>query len=594
MIVSLINWIYIFAISVILGGFLLPRFVRLIDKDSKPVFNFCDYVVAGLVTCTVYAQLYSLFGGVSVLANVILAVTCVVLLIIDRKNLSALYQNHVKSIKGEKLPGEKVRLVILTAVAVILFAVNLMYTAEGTFHYDTGLYHAQAIHWLEDYGIVKGLGHMHVRLAYNSAYFPLCALFSMREVFGQSLHSVSGFVSALMCCYSVYGWNKSLKDKTFLKQSAISDMIRLAPLFYFLVCMLEITSPESDYITVYLIIFIILRLVEVFEKESEDKKSHLAGYCLLAVCSFALVGYKLSAAVIAVVTVWPLIVMIKKKKWAGIAVCAILCILVVVPYLIRNVIICGWLVYPVDAIDLFNVSWKFDKSTLSGDAAEIGQWAKSLDKVEGGFSTTFGWIGFWWQEQYLATKLFVASMLMSLPVMIVTFFDRKKWFVKYLMVILASSVVFYMIKAPLIRYCYGPVLIIPLMTAGYLLAKAAGAKDKSVDNKSSWFESRLGLLLAGVLTIVIIAPSLYSTTQIMKFNYQESAGRFNFGNYIVKQVDYPEPEVFGFDWYGQKVYLPLEGDQCWYFAFPSSPYFETFENVRPVTGDFKDGFEKIK
>ena len=43
-------------------------------------------------------------------------------------------------------------------------------------HVDTGLYHAQAIRWIEEYGVVCGLGNLHSRFAYNSAAFALCAL----------------------------------------------------------------------------------------------------------------------------------------------------------------------------------------------------------------------------------------------------------------------------------------------------------------------------------------------------------------------------------------------------------------------------------
>ena len=564
MVITLLNWIYIFITSYVLGFFCLPRIAAAIDRDSKPEFNWCDNVVGGLIIATVYAGFFSLFGGVGLAANVILVICCTIFLIADRNRLQTLCS-------GIKPAGRGFRSYILFMLAVVSFALCLMFTAESTFHYDTGLYHAQAIHWIEDYGVIKGLGFIHVRLAYNSAYFPLCALYSMRDIMqGQSLHSVSGFIFAIMCLYSVYGW---IRDT-----HVISSFVRAAAVIYFAVCILEITSPESDYITVNLIIWILLRLVELYEDEREG--SRLTGYCLLAVCSFAVAAFKLSAAVITLITIWPLAILIKNKNLRGIGICAILASLTLLPYLIRNVMICGWLVYPVSSIDLFNVPWKFTRDVLERDAGEIGQWAKSININRSGEDTAFGWIAVWWQEQYLATRMFITSMLLSVPVMLVSFFDNKKWFLKFLMAVVTLSLGFYLIKAPLIRYCYGPVLVLPLMVMGYIADRAHEAKK--------------GRIVAAVAVIVISVPSLYSMKELIKFDYEEAMGRFSHRDYIVSQIDYPVADVKELDWYGYSVYLPTEGDQCWYYAFPSSPYHECFEDNRPSAEGLSKGVERAK
>ncbi|MBQ6128339.1 MAG: hypothetical protein IJI51_01620 [Lachnospiraceae bacterium] len=573
MLITLSNWIYIYIISYILGFFILPRIAKLIDEGSHLSFNWCDRVVAGLIISTVYAQLFSLFAGVGLAANIILMLICAVFVFIDRKSIIEVFAVP----KASQL--KNVRSVLLVIAGLITFVLVLNYTALSTFHYDTGLYHAQAIHWIEDYGIIKGLGRLHVRLAYNSAYFPLCALFSMRDITGgQSLHSMSGFLFAILLMYSFYGWIRSPE------KGVLCHLLRIAPVFYFLVCVLEITSPESDYITVCLVIWLFIRLAEVYRAENDGNK--LAGYCLAAVCAFSLVGFKLSAAVITMITLWPLVIMIRKKNFKGIAVSAALCILVVIPYLIRNVIICGWLVYPVDAIDLFDVPWKFTKDTLTRDANEIGQWAKSMNMK--GSTGALAWIPFWWEEQYLATRMFISSMILSLPLMVLSFFFKKDGFMKFLMGVLSVSLVFYLIKAPLIRYCYGPVLILPLMAMGVVTDRAI-LYLKEADNGS---RKTLGVIFTGAAVLaclVILYPSLYSTKELIKFDYEESVGRFEHPADPVHQIDYPDADVKEVDWYGYTVYLPNEGDQCWYYSFPSSPYHECFDYNHPVDNDLRNG-----
>lgn len=568
MLFTLLNWVYIFLTSYITGFFVLPRVSKLIVKDCAPGFNWCDRVVAGLVIATVYAQIFSLFSGVGIAANAVMIVFCIVAVYIDRSKIKEEFSSRPRTGSGNLL--RKIISIVIVIIGLGLFLLNLMYTAESMFHYDTGLYHAQSIHWLEDYGVIKGLGLLHVRFAYNSAYFPLCALYSMRDVMvGQSLHGMSGFISMILCMYAVYGWIK--------RCDICSACVRIAPIFYFLICLLEITSPESDFVTIFLFIWLMIRLIEVNNCENEDNR--LAGLCLLAVCSFALVGFKLSAAVFALVTVWPLVILIRKKQWKSIVLCGALAALMVLPYVIRNVIICGWPVYPVAHFDLFNVPWKFSKETLESDAAEIGAWARLVHTGGSGGGSTIEWLKYWWDEQFLATRMFVSSFLLSLPVMFVALFTRSKWFIKYLMMVMLASIAFYMIKAPLIRYGYGPVLVFPLMVMGYVL-------ETSIRSRKA-----VGIAIAAVASIVIILPSLYSTKELVKYDYEES-GQFSFADHMIRQVDYPLADVREVDWYGQTVYLPNEGDQCWYYAFPSSPYHECFDYNMPVSDDLADGVRR--
>ena len=577
MLITALNWIYIFLTAYIIGFFLIPRLSKLIGAGGEIRANWCDNVVCGIVTATVYAEAFSLFYKVGLASNLIMILCCSLFVFIDRARLRSLFESRLH------LPEGKVRriaFILLCLCAAVIFILALMFTAEGTFHYDTGLYHAQSIHWLEDYGIIKGLGLIHIRFAYNSAYFPLCALYSLRDVMqGQSLHSMSGFLFALMCMYSFYGWLRSMIKKHPENSAAqvIPSFIRMAPLLYFIICILNITSPESDYITGNLIIWVFLRLCEVYEERTEEDR--LSAFCLISVCAFALIGYKLSAAVIPLIALWPLVILVKKKQWRSILVCALLCALTILPYLARNVMICGWPVYPVTHFDFFDVPWKFDRALVRGDAKEIENWARGLH-MEGAVDSSFGaWLKYWWSVQYLGTQLIVMSLLMSFPLMIFTFFDRKKWFINYLTAVMTATIIFYMIKAPLIRYCYAPVIIIPLMTGGYITELALR-------------RSKIALAAALIAVAVMMAPTVISAKEIIKYDYEESVGRFSPKDHLIRQIDYPSAKVKEMDWFGYKVYVPVEGDQCWYHAFPSSPYHEGFDNTMPVSGDLKNGVVK--
>jgi len=51
------------------------------------------------------------------------------------------------------------------------------YSTWQNFAYDTDLYHAQTVRWINEYGTVKGLGNLHSRLGFNSLWLALASLF---------------------------------------------------------------------------------------------------------------------------------------------------------------------------------------------------------------------------------------------------------------------------------------------------------------------------------------------------------------------------------------------------------------------------------
>ncbi len=564
MLISLLNWIYIFVTTYVTGAFLLPRIARFIDPDSNPRFNRYDYVVAGIVITTVYAELFSLFYKVGLLANIIMILCCIAFVCVDRARIREIMADR------RRLPDgaiAKTGYCLLTLFSIAVIFITLMFTAGSAFHYDTGLYHAQAIHWIEDFGIVKGLGLIHAKFAYNSAYFPLCALYSLRDITpgGQSLHSVSGFIFAVMCAYSFYGWKDALIRKTpgAGRTFAVSSCIRMAALFYLSICLLEITSPETDYIACNLIIWSFLRFCEIHENEKEG--DGLVGYCLVSICSFAIVGYKLSVGVIPLIAIWPLVMMVRKKRWRSIGACTLLCVITVFPFLARNIMICGWPVYPVAILDLIDVPWKFDVEMLKGEAKQIKEWAHGMNGAVA-----------WWEKQLFVTRMFLSSMLMSLLLAFVALFNRKRRLIGFLALVAIASLVFYWREAPTIRYCYGPVLVLPLMLVGCLM-------DIMLQR------SVIQLLSAVIISVLIVYPSVVGTKEQIVIDCEGSDLNFDNSGILISQVDYPKADVNEINWCGYKVYYPKDGDQCWYHAFPSSPYKESFNSIEPVSGNLSDG-----
>ncbi|MDE7207914.1 MAG: hypothetical protein K2N90_12300, partial [Lachnospiraceae bacterium] len=172
-----LNWGYIL-ITTFLCGFAFARFVEKVF--CYQVSNLVEMLFFGLVIATVYAQIFSFFGCVGLAANLILYGVCLLIFLVWRKKITAFLYAKLF-----------VRSVLYKITIVIIGVIWCYCTSRGYMHYDSDLYHAQSIRWIEEYGIVKGLGNIHVRFAYNSSIFALSALYSMREIAGQSLHTIN-------------------------------------------------------------------------------------------------------------------------------------------------------------------------------------------------------------------------------------------------------------------------------------------------------------------------------------------------------------------------------------------------------------------
>ena len=192
MILTIINWIYVLTLSYVLGSGL----VSLIKKVTG--YKIADWgmvIVSGIMLLTVYAQYFSIFAPVGKWANIILCVVTLCVLIICRKTIRSNVAKCVVYIK--KVDRKAVFWVFFNSLIVLGFVVLACQKAT---HPDTDGYHAQTVRWIEDYGAIKGIGNLYHRLAYNSSFLNLQALFSWKFAINQSMHVMNGF---LCLCHKI-------------------------------------------------------------------------------------------------------------------------------------------------------------------------------------------------------------------------------------------------------------------------------------------------------------------------------------------------------------------------------------------------------
>lgn len=494
-----------------------------------------SFLYAGIVVTTVYAQFFSLFYRVGLAANAAMLLLCAVCAFRYRKELAI-------RLHTLRLTVTPVRAGV-TALLLLLFAYG---TSTGIIHYDTGLYHAQSIRWIEEYGIVPGLGNLHSRLAYNSASFCQSALYSFAFLGGQSYHCGAGFLAFLLAltCIEGFTWDR-------MKAPRLSDFVRVMGVYYLLIIFDEMVSPASDYFMVLGVFYILIRWLDLIEKK---EKSYLP-YGFLCVMGVWLVTVKLSGALILLLTIKPACMMIKEKRGKEIGKFLSLGLITAIPFLIRNVILSGWLLYPFTAIDLFSFDFKIPKGVAAHDAKEIQVWGRGLYDVAKYEKPITFWFPDWFMSLSVINKAFLIMALFSLIFLIglvlYTFLKKKKELWDFLLLegTVAASFLFWLVSAPLIRYGCVYLWMLPVLMCGYLYLKCAAKR------------SRYRLYQVALLLFAIYKA----------FRFSQEVLQTATDEYLICQQDYDNFETIAYELNGYTFYYPVRDDRTGYDDFPSSP-----------------------
>ncbi len=579
MLTVMLIWLYIIITTYIIGyGFLkfmtgLPGMSYSKEgKQPKPyAFKFKEsYIVAGIVIATVYAQIVSLFIGVGIIANVILLIFCALIAYVYRIEL---FTDAVDMFFTLRSRGN-------IYIYLAVFLVMAYGTSHGYMHYDSDLYHAQAIHWIEEYGLVKGLGNLHVRFAYNSSSFALSALYSMKFPGGQSYHVMSGFFALLLAwqCVDI----KNVARRGYL---VISDFARLAAIYYLFTIYDEMVAPASDYFLSTIVFYIIIHWLDMYVKH---ERSHVP-FILLSLLGVYAITIKLSAMPMVILSVIPIYMLFRNRTrekikafWISVG----LAFGIVIPFLVRNVMISGWLVYPVTLINIFSFDWKIPKGLAAYDAAEIKTFGRGFNDV-----ATYGNVGFsewvpgWFSQMASINKLMLVMCLVSIVVFaayLIYFFaeiserggkrlrklnkgnvfdikTRSMLNTADFLTIgtaLIACLAFWFFSAPLIRYGVVYVWLTPFVILGRLFIV--------VFNR---FEGKVKEVVIKAVVALFMLWMVYKGVNLIL----EDSARFN-AAYLVKQQDYGSYDTREFKLGDTTFYYPAQGDQIGYYPFPAATH----------------------
>lgn len=554
MLINILNWIYIL-FTIFCMGFAFSKFS---EKVLHYAFKRVDTVLmTGLVIATVYSQFFSLFYRVGAEANIIMLLACVVICVTMGKQMFMFIKN---ALQNSSLTHK--------IIILLLFVAWSYFTSRGYMVYDMSLYHGQSIRWIEEYGVVKGLGNLHNRFGYNSSVFAVSALYSMKFLLGRSLHTVNGLIAFLLSV-AVLDLGVAFKRRKML----LSDYARMGAVYYLTTIWDEIIAPSSDYAVMCTIFFIVIKWLSQLEEEDESRRNNIAPYALLCVMAVFALTLKVSAGLILILLIKPAYMLLREKRWKEIGIYLALGLVTAVPWFTRNVIITGWLLYPFPALDLFNVDWKItDIESIKVDAALISTWAKGANHI-GLYPTLAQWFPNWFRNELFTTeKLLVLADMAScfiVVVMAVIIFVKKQWQKLDTLLVLITMFgcyLFWQFSAPMTRYGYAYVLLMAALTFGYLLEHLKRTK----------LVAYLFFVLYGLYKLYVGVDYIKDCSALP---------------YYVWQATYESYEVEAYEVDGVTVYCSPYGGVTGYDPFPSAPERKT--NIALRGNGLEDGFKYV-
>ncbi len=566
MIVTLLLWFYQFFIILPFGIYIRGLFNKNFQKASS---DFPFVVVAflvGITFLTTLSSFFSIFINIGWQVHLFVLISSISLwgYLYRSKNIPAF---QVKLAHLNKVQWISLAL-LFVSMCIILFSAT---TAPE--NPDTGIYHAQAIRWIETYKAVPGLGNLHARFAYNSSWLVINALFSLSFLKIQSFHALPSLLFLTSAVY-FYGGVFAVSGGS----RKISDFVKYG--FFvasFLLLRNEISSPGTD-LPVTLILWIIcsewVKLLEGFNDSSNRDG------LWLAIVGFYCMTIKLSSAPIVLFIFWVLIIEFRKKRYKSIIVLCCAALLVFAPFIGRNIILSGHLVYPGLKADPIHVDWGIPAEWVEIEKYTIHRFAM-LPRVEKDvFATMAVQLQYkkWFYDQIPRHKAMLAFLVL-IPLPVILLLPFKKWrnllsaqrLILWPIITMYIGVVFWLITAPTFRFGYGFILATIM-----ILSALFGQFLISVSDKVKIGLPVLAILLSFFILVNAGRGSIHSESFIKR---------------ALMPLDYPIWKTEKCDFGNFSIQCAVEWASCWYSEFPCA--IKGVPNVEMRGFDYGEGFRGI-
>lgn len=401
-------------------------------------------------------------------------------------------------------------------IFIIASCCVLLYTLYSICWDDAIFYHYQQIEWNEHFSVVPGLANIEDRFAFNSNYLLIAAIFTFKFLFGESLYAIQ----SILFIYVMIWVLKEVITSKYI----ISSLYLLFFFLFFTSLNAGFLTDSSTDIIPNICTFYLITKFALYPKLSGKE-------LFFFIMPIALCTFKMTIFPLCLVSLYIFYLLIKNKNKQQ------LFFLLTVPFcitslwLIRNVIISGYLVYPLHELDLFSFEWKLPAGiSLIQREMAISQFAKGLFK---------DYITFYFFERsgFLTFKYFLINHIIAVtcyliiacsPIYMTTKFIKQRinketlnysFYIFY--VSLALCFLYWLLSAPDIRFASGVI---------------CGSAFFIIKNSFCGYNQESPRLKYTVLYAVIIIISMITINRSIRYNKKISEAYLSGAPFQIKDL----------------------------------------------------------
>lgn len=359
MLAILLSWAVMAYVLFSLGDIFILLYNKWCKKTNEN-YNFLDTLLLGMCFATLLVSATSLWLPSNHYILLAYIIICTIYWVVNRKKLKERLRSILTPWKSMSISSGI--LLMLSVFSLIIYTVFLSDS------FDSEYYHQQNIRWNEEYPVIPGLGNLEDRFGFNSNYLLLSALFTFRFLFKDPVYLLQ---SLLFVNIFVWIFVEFVRSKY-----RVEWLIALA--FCLIILLIDnnmLANTSTDSIPFLCIFYYI---VKTTLKPDWLRKQYLLAFSLPVI----LLTIKISSAIFCLVCLVLIIYLVNKKAYRPLSFLVLFSATTVILWCVRNVIITGYIVYPLPEIDLFSYDWKMPASTALLQKTYIHDFAVYMAKVE--------------------------------------------------------------------------------------------------------------------------------------------------------------------------------------------------------------------
>lgn len=556
-IVLLLSWLGLFAF-LLLTGYGVARLV--FNKDEWPLDLF-HYAWIGLATLLCLTEFWSLFAPINkqfVSLTLLLAAAGGVSAWTSRRRQTPIRQEPLR-FGWLRLP------LFFIALALVAWAATAASAQREIVHYDTPLYHWNAVRWAKEHAIPPGLANLHIRLGTNTAWLLLAAWVDHGPLGDRTAWVMPGFACVLFSAYLLHVLLIS-RQASFAMRSAALLLLPYA------IQQLAVLGPGLGFDAPAQVILVaaFLELLRDCGGTHPSSRS-LKIATITAAVSFVIkpIGAPATLAIgLLALGYWIRNLYARNKRWVTGFKELSLPALLLMGWMARNALLSGYLLFPAPIMKL-PVDWAVAVDAPGGSHTDLIQSARGLKSIIQAWARRPGpryleavnaplheWVPAWYEANKQNIEVHrlppVGALALLLMYGIAIKRRRLHWNELTLPLVAIACLLFWFHSAPDIRFGGGLFWLFYAVCVALLLAALS---------------QRIGLRTRWVIAIVVALFLSWNFAAQCANRISNSPwkwGRAASAKITLVQVNAQTPPLL--------VYIPIAGDQVGDAPLPATPY----------------------